>query len=95
MSFHFDHTFARRLGQRIRQAWRLRCARVAVRRAARSAERRQRAASPGYDELSDPVFLVVMALAIVVLFIDLRGDEPGSVSHGRSEVAVSADRGGA
>ena len=51
---------------------RLREARAEIRRADRAVRRRQRAASPGYGEVSRPWFLLTMAVALVVLFFDLR-----------------------
>lgn len=63
-----------RLSSDARHRRRMRAARAEIRRAERAIEKRQRAAQPGYDELSDPFFLGVMALAVVVLVFDLGAD---------------------
>ncbi|MGE0333198.1 MAG: hypothetical protein AB7P37_21165 [Ramlibacter sp.] len=50
---------------------RMRQSRAAVRRAERAISRRARLSGPGYDELRHPVFVAVMALAMLVLMADL------------------------
>lgn len=63
-----------RLSSDARHRRRLRAARAEIRRAQRAIEKRQRAANPGYDELSCPFFVGVMVLAVVVLAFDLGAD---------------------
>lgn len=60
-----------RLRQRLRRVrinWQFR---RAIAHATRVKARTLRGASPGYDELNNPIFLAVMALATVVLAIDV------------------------
>ena len=60
-----------RIRQRARGAvinWQFR---LAVAQADRLLARHKRAPNPGYDELRSPVFLTVMALAVLVLVVDV------------------------
>lgn len=67
-----------RLTADVRHARRLRDARAQIRRAERAeaAKRnaQRRLPRPGYDELSDPVFMCTMVVAVFVIVLDIRGD---------------------
>ncbi len=61
----------RKLRYRLRSALLQRqCVRLMA-RVRREQARAQRTPNPGYDELSDPWFLGVMATAVVVLLVDI------------------------
>lgn len=62
-----------------RSARRLRAARAEIRRTDRAVAKRFRQDNPGYDELSDPLFIVIMVLAALVIVLDVRGDDGASV----------------
>lgn len=64
-------TALRGLHARFNHWRRMRQSRAAVRRADRAIARRSRLSEPGYRELGNPVFIAVMALAMLVLMADL------------------------
>lgn len=68
-----------RLSSDARHARRLREARSEIRRVERTAAERRRLPDPGYDELSDPLFIFVVLLALAVLVMDIRGDIDTSI----------------
>ncbi|WP_454908410.1 hypothetical protein [Variovorax gossypii] len=72
-----------RLFAESRSRQRLRAARAEIRRAERAMRKRQRPANDGYDELRDPLFLIVMVAAVVVLCLDLT-NPPGWVEFARA-----------
>lgn len=62
-----------RLTSDARRARRLRQARAAIRRADRAIAKRTHPSDPGYDEISNPVFVTVMLSAVTVMVLDIRG----------------------
>jgi hypothetical protein len=73
-----------------RSARRLRAARAEIRRTERALARRFRQDNPGYDELSDPLFIAIMVLAALVIVLDVRGAGDASVILTWLRVAASA-----
>lgn len=73
-----------------RSARRLRAARAEIRRTDRALAKRFSQDNPGYDELSDPLFIVIMALAVLVIVLDVRGEGGTSVVLGWLRAAASA-----
>lgn len=61
-----------RLSSDARRARRLRQARAAIRRTERAIAARK-LSDPGYDEISNPVFVTVMLSAVAVMVLDIRG----------------------
>lgn len=62
-----------------RSARRLRAARALIRQTDRALAKRLRRDNPGYDDLSDPFFIVIMVLAVIVIVLDVRGAGDSSV----------------
>ncbi|MET3461261.1 hypothetical protein [Variovorax atrisoli] len=71
-------TLMTRLFADARSARRLRAVRAEIRRTDRATARRFRQDNPGYDDLLDPLFIVIMVLAVLVIVLDVRGE--GDVS---------------
>lgn len=71
-----------------KRAWRRVQVRIALRHADRALARARRAPNPGYDELIEPAFAIVMTAAVLALIFDPGPDSRALLDWLQSVVAT-------